>query len=157
MTYTMNRYLQLTFSNPRSPRVIVYPNNTVAAQLFNHHSNVANVVRVAACLADDDMVLPMPNRLMNALDAKIAALGCRAVVVGLDGYISLLKADAVTALISELRNRLDANVLNADYLLSVQSKPDFAPRYQESRSVVMIDGSAEELEQLSVQAYSDKW
>ncbi len=157
MAYTMNRYLQLTFSNPSSPRVIVYPNNTVAAQLLNHHSNMANVVKVADCLADDDMVLPMPNRLMNVLDAKITALGCRAIVVGLDGYISLLKADAVTALISELRNRLDADVLNADYLLSVQSKPDFAPRYQESRSVVMIDGSAEELEQLSVQAYSDKW
>lgn len=157
MAYTTNRYLQLTFSNPSAPRVIVYPNNTMAAQLLNHHRNVANVVRVADCLADDDMVLPMPNVLMRVLDAKITALGCRAVVVGLDGYISLLNADAVTTLMSELRNRLDANALNADYLLSVQSNPDFDPRYQESLRVVIIDGSAEELEQLSIQAYSDKW
>lgn len=157
MAYTMNRYLQLTFSNPSAPRIIVYPNNTVAAQLLNHHRNVANVVKVADCLADDDMVLPMPNALMSVIDTKITALGCRAIVVGLDGYISLLNADAVITLMSELRNRLDAGVLNADYLLSIQSKPDFAPRYQESRSVVIIDGSAEELEQLSIQAYSDKW
>ena len=153
----MNRYLQLTFSKPNAPRVIIYPNNTVAAQLLNSHGNTANVVKVADCLADDDIALPMPNVLMSALDAKITALGCRAVVVGLDGYISLLNADAVTALMSELRNRLDTDVLNADYLLSVQSKPDFAPRYQESRSVVVIDGNAEELEQLNIQAYSDKW
>lgn len=157
MTYTINRYLQLEFSNPNAPRVIVYPNNTVAAQLLNHHGNAVNVVRVADCLSDDDMVLPMPNVLMSVLDAKINALSCRAVVIGLDGYISLLNADAVTALMSELRNRLDAKVLNADYLLSVQSEPDFAPRYQESLRVVIIDGSAEEPEQLCIQAYSDKW
>ena len=153
----MNRYLQLTFRNPNAPRVIVYPNNTVAAQLLNHHGSEVNVVKVADCLADDDIALPMPNMLMSVLDAKIAALGCRAVVVGLDGYISLLNADAVTALMSELRNRLDTDVLNADYFLSVQSTPDFDPRYQESRRVVVIDGNAEELEQLNVQAYSDKW
>lgn len=157
MAYAINRYLQLKFSNPNAPRVIIYPNNTVAAQLLNYHGNVANVIRVADCLSDDDMVLPMPNVLMSELDAKITALGCRAVVVGLDGYISLLNADAVITFMSELRNRLDKDALNADYLLSVQSKPDFAPRYQESLSVVIIDGNAEELEQLNIQAYSDKW
>jgi hypothetical protein len=153
----MNRYLQLTFSNPNGPRVIVYPNNTTAAQLLNHHKNGANVVKVSDCLSTDDTILPMPNVMMDALDAKINALGCRAVVIGLDGYIALLNANAVTALMSELRSRLDADVLNADYLLSVSSKPDFAPRYQESLSVVIIDDDVEELEQLSVKAYSDKW
>lgn len=153
----MNRYLQLTFSKPNAPRVIVYPNNTVAAQLLNHHRNVANVIKVADCLPNYAITLPMPNVLMNALDAKINALGCCAVVIGLDGYISLLSTDAVTAFMSELHSRLDNAVLNADFLLSVHSKPDFAPRYQESRSVVVIEGNEEELEQLSIKAYSDKW
>ena len=157
VAYTMNRYLQLTFSKPNAPRVIVYPNNITAAQLLNHHRNGANVVKVSDCLSHEDMTLPMPNVLMSALDAKITSFNCRAVVIGLDGYIALLNADAVTALMSELRNRLDVDVLNADYLLSVHSKPDFAPRYQESRSVVLIDGDEEELEPLSIQAYSDKW
>ena len=158
MAYTMNRYMQLTFSKPNAPRVIVYPNNTTAAQLLNHYkAQGSTVVSVVDCLSSDDMTLPMPNKLMDELDAQIAALNCRAVVCGLDGYIALLNADAVTALMSELRNRLDANVLNADYLLSTHSKPDFVPRYQESRSVVLIDGNEEELEPLSVQAYSGKW
>jgi hypothetical protein len=158
MAYTLNRYFQSTFSNPNVPRVIVYPNNITAAQLLNHHKGRgATVIKVADCLSDNDTILPMPNVLMSAVDAKIQALTVRSLVVGLDAYLVLLDAQGVTALISELRSRLDGNVLNADYLLSVHSKMDFAPRYEESRSVVFIEGYEEALEPLSIQAYSDKW
>jgi hypothetical protein len=153
----MNRYLQLTFSNPGTPRVIVYPNNTVAAQLLNYHRNGANVIKVADCLPNDGATLPMPNVLMSKLDTKISALGCRAVVLGLDGYISLLSTDAVTVFMSELRNRLDAGVLNTDFLLSVNNQPDFEPRHQNAQQVIVIEENEEELEQLSIKAYSDKW
>jgi hypothetical protein len=94
---------------------------------------------------------------MSALDAKIQAIGSRAVVVGLDAYLALLDADGVTAFMSELRSRLDANSPNADYLLSINSKPNFAPRYEEQRSIVFIEGAEETFEPLNVQAYSDKW
>jgi hypothetical protein len=158
MAYTLNRYFQVTFSNPNAPRVIVYPNNTTAAQLLNHHkSQGATVVKVADCLSDNDTRLPMPNVLMSAVDAKIQVLNSRAIVVGLDSYLALLNAEDVTAFMTELRNRLDANTLNVDYLLSAHSKLDFAPRYEESRSVVHIEGDEEELEPLNIQAYSDKW
>jgi hypothetical protein len=154
----MNRYLQLTFSNPNAPRVIVYPNNTTAAQLLNYHKTQGStVVSVADCISKEDTFLSMPDVVMRVLDAKINALRCRAVVIGLDAYISLLSADGVAVFKSELRSRLDANELNADYLLSVHSNPDFIPRYQEARSVVVIEGNEEELEQLSIIAYSDKW
>lgn len=156
MAYTLNRYYQASFGNPHAPRVIIYPNNTIAAQLLNHHRNGANVIRAADCLLSDDTHLPMPNVLMNALDAKIQALCHRAVVVGLDAYLALLDAGSVTAFMSELRSRLDANMLNADFLLSAHSNPSFEPRYEESRSVVLIDGDEETLEPLSIQAYSDK-
>jgi hypothetical protein len=154
----MNRYLQLTFSNPTAPRVIVYPNNTIASKLLNYHKNQGSrVVSIADCISSEVTFLPMPDAVMSALDAKINALSCRAVVIGLDAYISLLSADAVAVFKSELRNRLDANELNADYLLSIHSNPDFVPRYQESRSVIVIEGNEEEGEQLSIKAYSDKW
>ena len=158
MAYTMNKYLQLTFSNPNALRVIVYPNNTTAAQLLNYHKEQGSkVVCVADCISKEDTFLPMPDTVMAVLDAKINALNGRGIVIGLDSYISLLSADAVAVFKSELRSRLDANELNAEFLLSVHSKPDFAPRYQESRSVVIIDGNAEELEPLSIRAFSDKW
>lgn len=99
----------------------------------------------------------MPNVLMSAVDARIQAVGSRALVVGLDAYLALLDAESVTAFMSELRSRLDTNALNADYLLSDHSNPSFAPRYEESRSVVFIEGNEETLELLSVQAYSNKW
>ena len=158
MAYTLNRYFQATFSKPNAPRVIVYPNNTTAAQVLNHHkSQGATVIKAADCLSDDDTHLPMPNVLMSAVDAKIQALTSRAVVVGLDAYLTLLDADGVTAFLSELRIRLDGNVLNADYLLSAHSNPNFAPRYEEARSVVFIEENEEELEALHIMAYSDKW
>lgn len=157
MAYTLNRYYQANFSNPNVPRVIVYPNNTTAAQLLSHHRNGANVIRVSDCISSDDMYLPMPHVLMNAIDARIRALSCRAVVVGLDSYLALLDLDSVLVFMTELCSRLDHNTLNADYLLSVHNKPDFLPRYEEARSVVVIENDEETLEPLSVQAYSDKW
>ena len=158
MAYSLNRYFQVTFSNPNAPRVIVYPNNTTAAQLLNHHkSKGSTVVKVADCLSDDDTRLPMPNVLMSAVDIKIQALNGRALVVGLDAYLALLNAEGVTTFISELRSRLDGNTLNADYLLSAHSKLDFAPRYAESRRVITIEGNEEALDPLCIQAYSDKW
>jgi hypothetical protein len=157
MAYTLNRYFKATFRNPNAPRVIVYPNNITAAQLLNYHKSRATVINVSDCLSDNDTPLPMPNVLMSAVDAKIHALNGRAFVVGLDGYLALLDSEATTAFMSELRNRLDGNALNADYLLSVHSKLNFAPRYEESRSVVFIEGNEEALEPLSIQAYSDKW
>lgn len=157
MAYTLNRYYQANFSNPNAPRVIFYPNSTTAAQLLNHHKNGVNVIKAADCLPCDDTHLPMPNVLMNAVDAKIQALGCRAVVVELDAYLALLDTESVTAFMSELRSRLDANALNADYLLSAHRNPSFAPRYEESRSVVFIEGDEITLNPLSVFAYSDRW
>jgi hypothetical protein len=158
VAYTKNGYQQLHFSNPNAPRVIVYPNNTTAAWLLNIHKGRGQaVVSVAECISEEDAFLPMPEAIMSILDSKINALNCRAVVIGIDAYISLLSADGAAVFKSELRNRLDANELNTDYLLSVHSKPDFMPRYQESRSVIVIEGDEEELEQLSIKAYSDRW
>lgn len=158
MAYTLNKYFQAAFSKPNAPRIIVYPNNTTAAQLLNYHKSLgATVIKAADCISDDDTHLPMPNVLMRAVDAKIQALTSRAVVVGLDAYLALLDAEGVTALLSELRIRLDENVINADYLLSVHSKLNLVPRYEEARSVVFIEGNEEELEALRIMAYSDKW
>lgn len=157
MAYTLNRYYQANFSNPNAPRVIVYPNNTKAAQLLSHHQNGANIIKAADCVPQNDMCLPMPHVLMNVIDAKIRALNCRAVVVGLDAYLALLDPDGVSIFMAELCSRLDSNTINADYLLSIYNKPDFLPRYEEARSVIVIEGNEETLEPLSVQAYSDKW
>ncbi|MEG0505340.1 MAG: hypothetical protein RR547_11895, partial [Raoultibacter sp.] len=147
MAYTLNRYYQAVFSNPNAPRVIVYPNNTTAAQLLNHHKIGSNIIKVADCLSANDTHLLMPNVLMDT----------RAVVVGLDSYLSLLDVDGVTTFMFELRSRLDDDVLNVDYLLSVHSNPWFSPRYEESCSVIFIDGNEEMLEPLSIHAYSDEW
>ena len=157
MVYTLDRYYQANFSNLNTPRVIVYPDSTTAAQLMIRNRNGANVIKASDCISANSTHLPMPNVLMSAVDAKIQALRRRALVVGLDSYLALLDAENVIAFISELRRRLDANALNADYLLSANSNPGFGPRYEEARSVIIIGGSGETLEPLSVQAYSDKW
>ena len=159
MAYTLNRYFQATFSNPNAPRVIVYPNNATAAQILNlQKSRGATVIKVAECLPDNGTSLLMPNMLMNAIDARVQELSGRALVIGLDAYLALLDTESVTAFMSELHNRLDDGVLSIDYLLSALRKPNFAPRYEESRSIVSIEnGNDEVLGPLSIQAYSDRW
>lgn len=159
MAHTLNRYFQAKFSNLNATRVIVYPNNTTAAQVMNHHKNQGStVIKAADCLPDGCTSLPMPNILMNAVDARIQALNGRGLVVGLDAYLALLDAESVAVFMSGLRNRIDDNILNVDYMLSVHNKPNFLPRYEESLSIVIIgDDDSDVLEPFSIQAYSDKW
>ena len=159
MAHTLNRYFQTKFSNPNAPRIIVYPNNATAAQMMNHHtSQGSTVIKVADCLPDGYTSLPMPNLLMNAVDTRINALSKRALVVGLDAYLALLDAESVAVFMSELRNRIDGNMLNVDYMLSIHNKPNLLPRYEESLSVIVIEGSDSDVfEPFSVQVYSDKW
>jgi hypothetical protein len=158
MAYTLNRYYQQTFCGMAAPRIIVYPNNTTAAQLMNHHkSKGSTVIRIADCVSDGETQLPMPNALMSIVDNKIQTLSGRALVVGFDAYLALLDADATTVFMSELRSRLDDNTLNADYLISNHSNLTLIPRYEEARSVVFIEGNNEELEALNIIVYSDRW
>ena len=158
MAYTLNRYFQALFSNSNAPRVIVHPNNDTAAKLLLHHKGRGStVIRVSDCLSDNCMNLPMPDVVMATVDAEIQKLNGRAFVVGLDAYLALLNTENVAFFMSELRSRLDDNKLNADYLLSAHTKPNFVSRYEESRSVVVIEDKEETLEPLSIMAYSDKW
>lgn len=159
MAYTLNRYLKATFSDLDTTRVIVYANNDTAAHVLNYYTGKgASVIKVSDCLPDNCTRLPMPNVLMSAIDTKIQILRVRALVVGLDAYLALLDTEGATVFMSELRRRLDSNTLNTDYLLSIRNKPNFAPRYEESRSIVTIEnGNEETLGPLSVQAYSDRW
>ncbi len=59
MAYTLNRYYQANFGNPDAPRVILYPNNTIAAQLLNHHGNGENVIKTAFSL----LGIEVPDRM----------------------------------------------------------------------------------------------
>ena len=159
MAYALNKYFQATFSKPNVPRVILYPNNSTAAQILNHHKDLgATVIKVVDCFHGSYTSLPMPNVLMRVVDDRIQASSSRSLVVGLDGYLALLDTESATAFMYELRNRLDDNTLNADYLLSALRKPNFAPRYEESLSIVSIENGYEEvLDPLRIQAYSDRW
>lgn len=162
MTYTLNSYCQASFKTPNVPRAIIYPNNTTAAKLLKHHKKDMTIIEAADCISNENTNLPSPIALMSFIDAKIRELSTRAVVVGLDAYLSLLNADGVINFMSELRHRLDDKLLNVDYLLSVNKKPNFPPRYQEGPEVVLIyedetDSDEEPHEALSVQAYSNKW
>ncbi len=157
MAYTLNAFFRLNITS-NAPRVLVYPNNTVAAQLVNHlKGNGSRVIHIADCIPDSTMRLPMPNVLMSAADAKIRMLDCRVTVVGVDVYLALLETEGVTIFMAELRKRLDSGIINADYLISSNNKLDFASRYEESRKAIFIKGDEETLEPFHVLAYSDKW
>lgn len=157
MAYTLNSYFNSNIDKGFGSRVIVYPNNTIAAQLVNHHKIGENIIKIWECLSNDDTYLPMPDVIMKILDGKIQKTANLALVVGIDAYLALLDTDGVIAFMSELRQRLDANKLNASYLLSVCNKPRFDPRYEEARRVIFIEGEKENFEPLNIHVYPDKW
>jgi hypothetical protein len=159
MAYTLNEYYKFTFNNPCAPRVIVYPNSTVAANLLSHHkSSGAAVVSVSDCIAAGTVSLPMPDALLSSIDGKIQAQLGRVVVVGIDAYLSLLSEDNMTAFFVALRGRIDDGRLNVAYLVSDRHNLHFDnPRYEDSLDVVKIGGDLEYAEQPKVEVVSDKW
>ena len=155
---TLNQYISEDYSSQGLPRIVVYPNNTIAAQLLNHYKYQGRaVVKVSDCIPVNDSHLPMPNVLMRAIDSAIQLRDCRAAVVGIESYLSLLDNEGVAALLTELRSRLDSGVPNADYLISSHRPLNFLPRYQESRNLVFIEGIEGRSQPLEISAYSDKW
>jgi hypothetical protein len=160
MAYTLNDYYKLTFSNPNAPRVIVYPNNAVAAGLLNHHkSSGAVVVSVADCIAIGAASLPMPDALLPILDEKIQGQSGRVAVVGIDAYLSLLSEDNIAAFIVALRGRIDDGRLNAVYFVSDRHNNLHLdnPRYEESLDIVKVSGDVDDTEPPKVKVFSDKW
>lgn len=65
------------------------------------------------------------------------------VIVGLDAYLALLETENVAVFMSELRKRLDEDILHVDYLLSGNYPLPFASRYEEARKVVFLNGIEE--------------
>jgi hypothetical protein len=159
MAYTLNDYCQLTFSNPQAPRIIVYPNNAVAANLLNHHkSSGSAVVSIADCIAAGTVRLPMPDALLPILDEKIQSQSGRVAVVGIDAYLSLLSGGNTAAFFVALRGRIDDGRLNAAYLVSYRQNLHFDnPRYEKSLDVIRVSGDFECIEPSKVEVVSDNW
>jgi hypothetical protein len=159
MAYALNDYCKLTFSNSDAPRIIVYPNNTVAAALLTYHkASGAAVVSVADCIASGAVNLPMPDTLLLSLDEKIQCQSGRVAVVGIDAYLSLLSKDNATAFFVALRGRIDEGKLNVVYFISAGQNLYLGnPRYEESLDVVKVGGDFEYIEPPKVDVVSDEW
>lgn len=159
MTYTLNGYFNISLRDPNAARVVVYPNDTIAAQLQNYHVGQGmTVIHAADCLAEGCTYLPMPDTVMRSLDAKIQTASGSVLVVGLDAYLALVDARGLQVFLAELRKRLDHGRQEVIYLLSAGNKPCLEPRYEESRSIICIeDDTKETLTELSVYAYPAQW
>jgi len=155
MERTLNEYCGLTFTTPDAPRIVIYPNNTIAARLLNYHGAS---VSVADCVTDGTINLPMPEALLPELDKKIHEQNGRVVVVGIDAYLSLLSDEKVAAFFTALRGRIDDGKLNAVYLISNRHNLGFRnSRYEINLDVIKISGEFEYIEPPKVEVVSDKW
>ena len=155
MEYTLNEYCKLSFNNPNAPRIVIYPNNTAAANLLNHH---ISSVSIADCVADDTINLPMPESFMPSLDEKIQEQNKRVVVTGIDAYLLLLSDEKVSAFFTALRRRIDDGKLNTVYLISNRHNLHFInPKYEANLDIITISGDYESIESPKVEVVSDKW
>jgi hypothetical protein len=160
MEYTLNEYYQLSFSNPNATRIVVYPNNSIAASLLNHHrTNGAVVVSLYKCISDNAVSLPMPNAILSTFDDMIKKQSDRVAVVGIDSYLSLLSESNVTAFFVALRGQLDKCELNNTFMVSSERFLDslFSPQYFEGKKVLKIRGDFEVCEPPKINIVSDKW
>jgi hypothetical protein len=161
MECTLNEYYQLSFSNPNATRIVVYPNNTIASSLLNHHksNNSMTVVSLYECISDNAVSLPMPNTILSALDDMIKRQSNRVAVVGIDSYLSLLSEGNITAFFVALRGQLDKCELNNVFLVSSERFLDslFSPQYFEGKKVLKISGDFEVCEPPKINIVSDKW
>lgn len=158
MSYDLNAFFHFDSREQSNSRVLVYPNQDIAAKLLNYvKGRGAQEISVAECIPKGAPRLPMPHTLMDAVDRAARSQTGYSVVVGLDAYLALLEAKNVAVFMSELRKRLDKDVLHIDYLLSVNYPLPFMSRYKEARKVVALDGEEETPGALHIRAYHKQW
>lgn len=158
MSYDLNAFFHFNSRNQSTSRVMVYPNQDIAAKLLNYVKGLgAQEISVAECIPESACRLPMPHVLMDAIDRAARNQGGYSAVVGLDAYLALLEAENIAVFMSELRKRLDKDALHIDYLLSGNCPLPFAARYDEARKVVVLDGVEETPEPFRIYAYQKQW
>lgn len=158
MSYDLNAFFHFNSRNQSTSRVMVYPNQDIAAKLLNYVKGLgAQEISVAECIPESACRLPMPHVLMDAIDRVARNQGGYSAVVGLDAYLALLEAENIAVFMSELRKRLDKDALHIDYLLSGNCPLPFAARYEEARKVVVLDGEEETPEPFRIYAYQKQW
>lgn len=158
MSYDLNAFFHFNSRNQSTSRVMVYPNQDIAAKLLNYVKGLgAQEISVAECIPESACRLPMPHVLMDAIDRVARNQGGYSAVVGLDAYLALLEAENIAVFMSELRKRLDKDALHIDYLLSGNCPLPFAARYEEARKVVVLDGEEETPKPFRIYAYQKQW
>ena len=158
MPYELNAFFHFDNRNQSNSRVLVYPNQDVAAKLLNHmKERGAKEISVAECIPKDTARLPMPHVLMDTVDKVIRNQGGYFVVVGLDVYLALLEAENIAVFMTELRKRLDKESLHVDYLLSSSYHLPFTSRYEEARKVVFLNGTEKTPEPFHIRVYHNQW
>lgn len=158
MPYELNAFFHFDNRNQSNSRILVYPNQEVAAKLLNHaKERGAYEITVADCIPKDASRLPMPHVLMESIDRIIRNQSGYSVVVGLDAYLSLLEAENIVVFMNELRDRLDKDDFHVDYLLSGNFPLPFTSRYEEARKIVFLSGVEETPIPLHIRIFHKQW
>lgn len=159
MRYTLNEYYPHAHST--ATRAEVYSDNITAANLLAYHmQNGAVELAVGECISTNELHLPMPDTLMQALDPKIAAANKRVIITGIDAYMLLLSKENIDVFMVALHKRIDAGKLNAAFLIggnyfdgSVFSNE----KYEDTLRVVYIGNTQQSLTLLTVSVIPEKW
>ena len=159
MRYTLNEYYP--HANSTATRAEVYSDNITAANLLAYHmQNGAVELAVSDCISTNELRLPMPDALMQALDPKIAAANKRVIITGIDAYVMLLSKENTDVFMVALHKRIDTGKLNAAFLMgdnyfdgSVFSNE----KYEDALGVVYIGDTQQPLTLLTVSVIPEKW
>lgn len=142
-------------------RVEVYSDSNIAARLLSYHkSNGAADITLSECVAVNASHLSMPADVMHTLDAKIKNAKGRAIITGIDAYLSLLDGKNVKLFMSLLFERIDSGKHNASYMISKSRFDDSKfknPKYENSLQVVRIGHGSQDLVQPIITIVSQKW
>ncbi|MDP3049850.1 MAG: BREX-4 system phosphatase PglZ, partial [Eubacteriales bacterium] len=161
MAYSLNTYSQ--YRKSKDTRLEIYPNNDVAAQLLSlHRQDGSAVFSVSECISDLANNLPMPNDVFAEIDKQVRVSTNRMVVVGIDAYLSLLDEENISAFMTALFGRIDAQKLNAAFFVFIDNwnsvKHHYVnPKYENSLQVVSLLGSATYIQSPSVAIVPSKW
>lgn len=142
MPMTFNEYVGL--SSGTDTRIVLYPNNDVAANILSHHKGVgALVFSLSDCVNNSAVSLPMPDIIMSHVAEFAKKSNARIIIVGIDAYLSLLSSANKNAFFTALYGVVDQNDLNTVFLMSDNNNiaSHFAnPKYQNSLQIIYIDG-----------------
>lgn len=161
MAISLNEYIAHCRQKTNDTRVVVFPNTDIGTRLIGFHFGQKHKEIVVGELIDNTSgILPMPGKIMQAIQETINKSATHCYVTGIDAYLLLLEASKADEFFTALLALVDGGKANATFILNSNHnlKPVFSnPKYRDGMQLIYLEGMSDSFIMPNITLIPARW